>query len=96
MGMATKAALEPSQLETHITSLMRASFGRLKVLINAVHFLTSVHAVIASSAGQRLVHARRRLSPDVSLLLPVPMQSYAADCTQQNACVLASTVAFPQ
>lgn len=37
VGMATKAALEPSQLETHITSLMRASFGRLKVLINAVH-----------------------------------------------------------
>jgi len=31
VGMATKAALEPSQLETHITSLMRASFGRLKV-----------------------------------------------------------------
>lgn len=29
--MATKAALEPSSLETHITSLMRASFGRLKV-----------------------------------------------------------------
>lgn len=32
VGMATKAALEPSQLESHITSLMRASFGRLKVL----------------------------------------------------------------
>ena len=31
VGMATKAALEPSQLETHITSLMRASFGCLKV-----------------------------------------------------------------
>lgn len=31
VGMATKAALEPSQLENHITSLMRASFGRLKV-----------------------------------------------------------------
>ena len=31
VGMSTKAALEPSQLETHITSLMRASFGRLKV-----------------------------------------------------------------
>ena len=31
VGMATKAALEPSQLESHITNLMRASFGRLKV-----------------------------------------------------------------
>ena len=34
VGMATKAALEPSQLENHITSLMRASFGRLKVAPN--------------------------------------------------------------
>lgn len=31
VGMATKAALQPSQLESHITNLMRASFGRLKV-----------------------------------------------------------------
>ncbi len=84
VGMATKAALEPSQLETHITSLMRASFGRLKVLINAVHFLTPA---IASSFGHRLTHARRRLSSDASLLPPLHRQPFAADCTQQNATV---------
>ncbi|DBB11592.1 TPA: hypothetical protein ACH3X3_006983 [Trebouxia sp. C0006] len=46
VGMATKAALEPSQLETHITSLMRASFGRLKKRYLAVGpdaVLTSSH-----------------------------------------------------
>lgn len=37
VGMATKAALEPSQLENHITSLMRASFGRLKVVSSSLH-----------------------------------------------------------
>ena len=31
LGMSSKAALAPSQLESHITHLMRASFSQLKV-----------------------------------------------------------------
>ena len=41
--MATKAALEPSQLESHITSLMRASFGRLKVNMSYPHAPVFTH-----------------------------------------------------
>ncbi|KAL0042870.1 hypothetical protein WJX79_002046 [Trebouxia sp. C0005] len=58
VGMATKAALEPSQLETHITSLMRASFGRLKKRYLAV----GPDAVLTSSQKDSSVN---RLHPSL-------------------------------
>ncbi|KAL3160628.1 hypothetical protein ABBQ32_010552 [Trebouxia sp. C0010 RCD-2024] len=58
VGMATKAALEPSQLETHITSLMRASFGRLKKRYLAV----GPDAVLTSS---RKDNTSSRLHPSL-------------------------------
>ena len=53
IGMATKAALEPSQLETHITSLMRASFGRLKVVTITINNIETFSSI--SMAGPYLI-----------------------------------------
>lgn len=83
VGMATKAALEPSQLESHITSLMRASFGRLKVIMSYTHAPVFTHIPLqqpyASGLQSKLLmrgsFGHLKL-PNIVKHVPLPIHSF--------------------
>ena len=109
VGMATKAALEPSQLETHITSLMRASFGRLKVLSSSVDaaslvglswlLMTCVQNscfVAAAAEHTFAVHMQHCMQTDWSPSVTTLLQAAVPSKLCQLGCVFVHVAAYLQ